>query len=160
MLVSWYAVQGGSNYWRCGCIFKYVRSNDSFLLVLSFDAVDCALQGRWILDSDHSNQNYSAAVCYAEEGGYSNFWDWGTILQKRKLLSMPFSLFAFIILQKAILTLASNNRILKDHSSENNWVLFPDTVYFALTLESMDEIMKCYHSNECFSEQLFTDLSW
>ena len=93
-----------------------------YKVILTFESVD------EILKCDHSNESYwavlsCAAVYYAVQGG-SNFWvcGWNVWSFKWKLLSstyLNFTVVLFMMLYKVI-----------------------------LNFESMDEILKCDHSNE------------
>ena len=85
-----------------------------------------------ILKCDHSNESYWAVlscctVYYAVQGS-SNFWVSGWNLKvwpfKWKLLSSTYLWYSFIMLYKVVLTFESVDEILKcDHSNESYWAV-------------------------------------
>ena len=97
-----------------------------YKVVLTFESVD------EILKCDHSNESYSAvrscgAVYYAVQG-CSNFWvcGWNPKVWsfKWKLLEQYVPVVLFIMLYKVVLTFESVDEILKcDHSNESYWAV-------------------------------------
>jgi len=98
-------------------------------VVLTSESVD------EILKCDHSNESHWAvlscgAVYYAVQGG-SNFWfsEWNPEVwpfkwKQMKATEQYFSVVLFIMLYKVVLTFHSVNEILKcDHSNESYWAV-------------------------------------
>ena len=92
-----------------------------YKVVLTFESVD------EIIKCDHSNESYWAVlscgtVLYAVQGG-SNFWVWmksWSVTIQMKATEQYFPVALFIMLYKVVLTIESVDEILKcEHSKES-----------------------------------------
>ena len=130
----------GSNFWVCGWNpkvwpFKWKLLSSTFLwccllllykVVLTFEFVD------EILKCDHSSESYWAVlscgvVYYAVQGGSNvRLYGWNPKVWpfKWKLLSSTFLWCCLLLLYKVVLTFESVDEILKcDHSNESCWAV-------------------------------------